>query len=413
MSVVRMVKCQKPLKLGTYELVFIFFCLWYYIIPSANSKIGFITMLGISLIYILYAVQHIPVKYVKEIGNIVIASLMIASCYYFFTVTSTISTSASFYNLKRYLSKFSQVVFAFFPYILLLRIVYCGNLKQKKAICITILLMIGYTISTTWKELLINANATRSWADFALMTEENVGTYSFVYAVSALVPTLMIVVHYAKKTITKAGAVAAITVIFSFLLIAQYTLSILIAAVSIGVYLFFSSRSILLKVALVLALPFVFLILPSLFFYAAAKVDSTQVAARLTEMALALSGGGLGYNTNGRLTLYWKCIAAFLNSPIYGNRLLDFDGHATLLTVLSDVGLLGAIPYYYLFFSCRSNVEGLIGDRTAYTKFSPVFISLMLMGFTNPIHSALPLYIVVWLLAPLLIHMLQETEEKI
>ena len=134
------------------------------------------------------------------------------------------------------------------------------------------------------------------------------------------------------------------------------------------------------------------------------------MSIRLYEIYYFLVGGdATGYNMDGRITLYTESIKAFLKSPFWGNRHLDFDGHATFLTVLSDLGLLGGIPFYYLYFSSRKRVRIIINDKGNY--YGPVFLMLLLMGFTNPIHTALPLMYVVWFLVPLSIETFMEYEE--
>ena len=135
------------------------------------------------------------------------------------------------------------------------------------------------------------------------------------------------------------------------------------------------------------------------------------MSIRLYEIYYFLIGGDTtGYNMQGRMTLYIDTVKAFLTSPILGNRSLDFDGHATFLTVLSDLGVLGGVPFYYLYFSSRKKVKKIINDRSE--SFKVIFVMLFLMGLTNPIHTALPLMYVVWFLAPLTIYMYREYEEE-
>jgi O-antigen ligase len=120
------------------------------------------------------------------------------------------------------------------------------------------------------------------------------------------------------------------------------------------------------------------------------------------------SGDTSGYNLNGRFTLYGKSIEAFLNSPIIGNRHLDFDGHATCLTVLADTGIIGGIPFYYLLISMNKRMKALLSENAK--NFLPAYFCLLCMGFSNPIHNSLPLAFAVWFIVPLIIDTLIKHE---
>ena len=404
MALIQIIQRRTIPKISNIEIGLMIFFLWYYIIPSATS-LNFMMVLGVALLYLFYGIQQVPVRYAKEVGKVLLCALIIAACYWLFTDTATIHKSVSMYQLKRYLSKFQQVAFGFFPIFLFARLMCAGTRQQKQMIAVTIAALLVYTLTQTWQELVTNQMAARSWANFAAMNEKNVGTYSFVYAISALIPVLMIMIFNTKDLGVKTLLSVAMTAIFTFLLYAQYTLSVLLAIVSIAVFIWMNSENTVLKTIFVLLIPFAFVALPPGLRLIANKVDSIQISIRLNELATALSGGDLGYNLGGRLELYSRAIQAFFRSPILGNRKLDFDGHATLFTILADVGLLGGIPYYYLYFSCKQRINTLLGDLKQCRQFAPVFIMFILLGATNPIHSAMPLYTVIWLLAPLVINL--------
>ncbi|MBR6572824.1 MAG: hypothetical protein IKK77_03820 [Clostridia bacterium] len=408
MSFIRVVDAKNTKELPFIEMLFIMFSLFYYILPSFD-KINFVLIFCVYLIYLVYVIQRMPIKYAKYAFTILVLSLIISACYFIFTSTSTIDASVSFYHLKRILSKFSQVFFNFFPLVLFVRIVYRGSYKQKRFICCAIAILLLFVVIQTRQELKLYADATRDWA-YTEKENENAGGYAFVYAISAIVPTLLIGFHYAKDK-WKILTAIIIFLTFGFLLSAQYTLAIMLAIISLLTHVFVSSTNNKIKIIVAVCLPLVYILLPFVLYAIANKVESYSVSLRVTEVADFLSFGERGYNLGSRMELYNKTIIAFFKSPIYGNRYLGFDGHATLLTILSDVGLLGGIPYYYLFFSARNRIKEVLG-KTDYKVYFPVFLSFILMGLTNPIHSARPLYIVVWLLAPLLVVLFKEKEEK-
>ncbi len=399
-------------RVSLLEMLFIVFMLWYYIIPSASTMVNFMYVLAIVFVYLFFVIQDIPLRMTKDILKVTLLALFIAACYWIFTNTSTIHTNVSNYQLKRFLSKFQQIAFGFFPILLFARLKLGGTIRQKSTILVIIFAMFAFVGVQTWSELRLNEDATRSWANFAEMSEANVGTYAFIYAVSALIPAILICIEYVQSLPLKLVLAAVIVVLFMFLLEAQYTLSLLLGAISIVVYIVICSRNTLLKILMVASIPFVFVVLPPILGSIASNVESQQVSSRLQEIANALAGNGLGYNLDGRLTLYKKTIGAFIRSPIWGNRSLGFDGHATLLTVWADVGILGGMPYFYLYFSSKERVSKLIGNQGYAKRFLPVFISFILLGFMNPIHSTMPLYIVVWLLTPLLVDVLGEQHNR-
>ena len=141
--------------------------------------------------------------------------------------------------------------------------------------------------------------------------------------------------------------------------------------------------------------------LPYIIEFFAVSVTTGGMRTRLLEVAGYFSGESMGYNLNGRITLYKDTIKAFFDSPIIGNSSLKFDGHATFLTILSDVGLLGAIPFYWMYFSSRKHVNFILENKTQERCFLLTFLAVILTGFVNPIHAALPLPMVAWFFVPL------------
>ena len=108
--------------------------------------------------------------------------------------------------------------------------------------------------------------------------------------------------------------------------------------------------------------------------------------------------------------MYWQTIVAFVKSPIWGNRSLSIDGHATFLTVFADIGILGGGLFVYLYHITKKKM--FLGEKREIRKvYATVFICLILMGLTNPIHSALPLAFTMWFFVPMLIERKIEKEK--
>ena len=132
--------------------------------------------------------------------------------------------------------------------------------------------------------------------------------------------------------------------------------------------------------------------------------DMEILNVRLEEMYNALSGKGsnlAGSDLYARLDLYWKSIRAFFHSPILGNRTLGFDPHSTFLSILADLGIMGGIIIYNLFSNSFKFMKSSL--NTVYRFYTPLLCQILLMGFTNPIHSSPSIYIMLWFICPLLI----------
>ena len=260
--------------------------------------------------------------------------------------------------------------------------------------------LVAYILVTTTVELINNPDATRAWEGFDETAQENVGNYYFVYAIPLIMTVCTTLLYRYKQWSLRLLLIALLIGQLFFLLYAQYTLSVIAAIIGVFTAMFANIRHTYSKAIVVVAGIFSVALLPSILQFAMEHVPSEQMATRLEELyAFFSSGDSSGYNLNGRLSLYGKTLEAFLNSPIWGNRYLPFDGHGTFLTVLGDLGLLGAVPLYYMYFRARTRVSFWIGEGGK--QFWPVFLVLFLTGLFNPIHAALPIMLTAWFIVPL------------
>lgn len=381
-------------------LAILFFTL-YYLMPAFSNRISFIMALILQGGYACYAMLWNQ-RERREIAKYGILILFVAGCYFFLTTTSTIDPNVSNYQLKRFLAKLNQLVKGFFPVVLLLRVEKKFSNADKKKILFIVLLVFAYVILSTRQGLLVDARAARTWSGFSNQTIGNIGTYSFIYAVSAFLPILFHLL-LSSKGFGKLICSVVIVALYLFLFMAQYTLAILIPSICICIILLQRaghSRAGIMAFGIIA--PVVMLLLPNLLMFVSDNIKSSDISIRLREVSMMLQGGSeLGYNAGGRLSLYGRTIEAFLHSPVIGNRSLGFDGHATLLTVLADIGLLGSVPYYYLYFSMRKRVTQILhGYENIYFT---TWFALIMMGYVNPIHAAEPLSFMVWFIVPLMI----------
>ena len=395
----------KTEKMPVWEVGLIAFFLYYYLLPSAANSLSFIIMLGLGFVYMLYVLMRPTMRehIMFTIFRIFACIVFVTCCYFVLTQTKTIDTSVGDYELKRFLSKFQQLFFTFLPLLFLYRVIKFSSQQQQNFLLIFSVAIIGYVMIQTFEELAANDTATRVWTDFSAMENKNIGTYNFVYAVSVCVPTLFALLLNVKKGVHKFVLAIGFIVGFVFLIVAKYTLSLLITVLLCYVAILVSAKKRLTKVITLIITPAFLLFLPYIIEIFALRVATGSMQIRLLEVAGYFSGESMGYNLNGRLTLYKDTLDVFLSSPLIGDSSMKFDGHATFLTVLSDNGLLGAIPFYWLYFSSKKRVNAILQDPVMEKCFFLAFLSVILTGFVNPIHAALPLPMAAWFVVPLLV----------
>ncbi|MBE6802793.1 MAG: O-antigen ligase family protein [Ruminococcaceae bacterium] len=388
----------------------IFFSL-YYILPSFSGSFNRTLVLFLGIGYFLYVLlkdRKIGVSFI----SIFTAVTVIAFAFLLLTETKTVAESASNRLLKVFMSKFSQYFFMYLPGLFLIRVLKNANKEQKNALLMLLLVLYIIVLYNTFIVVLENPDAVRSWENFSEMEAENIGNYYFVYSVPIIITGLSVCMARLKG-FKKFFCLGFIFVLFVFLLLASYTLAVLIAVLGLILQVFLSLKSPVTKILFIIAAVIALFFVPDLLLFISENAPSGNMAIRFKELySFFTSGDSSGYNLNGRLTLYRMSIEAFLNSPIIGNRNLDFDGHATFLTVLADTGIIGGIPFYYLLFSMNKRMKAFLNENAR--NFIPAFFSLLLMGFTNPIHNSLPLAFAVWFIVPLIINALINKEgEKV
>jgi len=400
---------EKTKKLSNIEMLFLIMVMAYYLLPVISVRIPLVIALAIALIYVAYL--YVQYQKASRYYLLVVGSALIISIFYLFlTNTATITQDVSNYELKRLFSKFNQVFMAFFPVMLFLRMQTKATTKQKRIICWTAIVLFAYVLINTLLELLVNADATRNWSDFSEQSENNVGTYAFVYVVPIILSCIPYLFVRFKRPLFRFLIVASAMLLFLFLFLAQYTLALLIGIIGLFIQINIVIKDKKLKTVLWLCLLLIVFSLPVTLELLANVVPSGQMAIRLKELASFFGNGdSSGYNLNGRLSLYMQSIKAFFNSPILGNRKLDFDGHATFLTVPADIGIFGAFFFFALYHLAKKQIKQHCEN---YKYFLPAFICLVLMGLTNPIHSAFPLMFAVWFIIPLIIICAKKEDEN-
>ena len=403
---------QKNVKQMSYiELAVLLLFAAYFILPAGSSAVNTLTALGIGIAYLLFLLLAEPAMRRLTV-TVFAAVVLVALLYTLLTDTQTIASTVENYKLKQFISKLHQYFMMYFPFLLAVRVWRRASKRQKMILLVFSLALIAYVVVITLRILALDPNATRDWTGKSEYGDKNLGKYYFIYAIPVLIATLT--VFFARlRTWRKAVCLVAIVFLFWFLLNAQYTLAVLITLIGVAYQAVKSARSGVTKFLLIVSLLILCMFIPSILGLLIRISPSQQIALRLREVRVFLVGGGAGgYNLSGRLTLYGQTIKAFFESPLWGNRSLPFDGHATFLTVLSDTGLLGGVPFYFLVFSARRHLIRMLGS--VGELFKPIVLMFVLMGLTNPIHGSLTLSYAIWLLAPLmLMTMLEKGNKKV
>lgn len=396
-------------KASWIELAVILFFSVYYILPSMRVSVNFMLPLMLAILYIGYLWLKDTTLSRAFIG-VFISVVLVAAAYTLLTDTKTISDEGSSAGVKQFVSKFNQYLLMYLPALFFVRINKTANENQKKTLLAIMSALITYVIFETLRELEIDSNAIRRWEQFTDLEDGNIGNYYFVYAIPIII-TIFSVCMQNVKFKGKVLCLAVIVFLFYFLVKAQYTLALLIAMLGVMLQIFLSIKNVAAKILFFVVSAVGLFFVPTFFLFIAENISSEQIAVRFRELYEFFgSGNADGYNLNGRLTLYRKTIIAFFKSPLWGTRSLDFDGHATYLTVLSDTGLIGAVPFYYMLFSVRKKIKNHLASSSG--MFAVVFFCYLCMGFTNPIHSSMPLSWVVWFTAPLAIDTFFNKEEE-
>lgn len=396
-------------KASKFEMGIIILFSMVFILPSLSISLNFMLLLGAILLYLAYIFMK-DTKNISVFSGMLVAVFLVALFYTLLTDTKTISANVGGAEIKQLASKFSQYLMMYLPLIFYYRIHNTANDKQKKILLVVVSALVIYVVFQTLQELAINPNAIRQWEEFSELEDDNIGNYYFVYSIPIIIATIAICIGNTSN-FNKLIGVVSIVFLFYFLVKAQYTLALLISIVGVLVCMFMSIKNIAFKAVFLVFAVILSMFIPQILLFLSNNIESEQMAIRLRELYAFFSAGDTtGYNLNGRLTLYGKTIQAFFKSPIWGHRRLNFDGHATYLTILSDTGLLGAIPFYYLIVNSRKKVQLNLGEFAR--KFTPIFICMLCMGFTNPVHNSKPLSIAVWFIAPLAIDVFFNKEEE-
>ena len=387
--------------MGLFEFLLIAFFTAYCILPSFGQMFPFTYILMAALGYCL-CIALFESKASPKVSRFLVMICILALVYTITCEPRTISHSVSNRKMKFFISMINQYLMLFFPLLMFYRLKEYAGRKNKKLLLFFTYALMAYVFINTLREMIANPGITRLWEEFAKISESNIGSYSYVYSIPFMAVIFGMFLLKAKSVIVKAIYFAGIVVCIYFLLLAQYTLALLITVIGLVVLFVQVYDSVSIKALIVCLVVAFFVLAPYVFSWLADRVPSEQMSIRLREISDFFSSGDVSSeNLGGRMTLYIKGIEYFFRSPLYGHRILQFDPHATILNILSDTGILGFVPFMYVITGCNKVARSLLGESARL--FTPMFFMLIAMGLTNPIHSATQISFAVWFIAPLTI----------
>lgn len=356
----------------------------------------------IALIYLGYCYLREPSK-----GKIIIRFLLtcaIAALLYQ-VMTIPVTISGSNVEFKYFYSNFSQFLLAFFPLALLYRTNKLATQTQINIIICVIILTAILLVQTALKIAEINPDILHTMNQDVL-DEANVTLqgFDFVYAFTFLIITCFILIKNQSRTIIKYISVGGLIYFIYFLFKAQFALAFVTTFISCLYLYYTTSKKLNNKILTIIGLCIVVYLLPNfLEWLIDVTWDSQVLNVRLREIYDSLTGNhSENSDMQARFDLYWKCILAFINSPIWGNKFLPFNGHSTFLLAFAYLGIFGGSFVCYIFYKASKFVQGILGIQK-YKYFKPLMCQIILMGLTNPILSVPSNFIMLFFVCPLLI----------
>lgn len=324
-------------------------------------------------------------------------------------------------NFIAFISMFVQLLMNVFPLYLVYNILKTKNRKFIAWILATAGIVLAYVLILTFSELQKDDQFMRemgiNYTNYQEYNTTNAGGYQFAYAMAVMVGLLisLFLLDYKKyNKLKKSGWLLALIATFLLVLNSSYTLALMICIISIFIAITLKMKKTTTRfIFWALGIIAFFLIL-YMSDWIIALMPTGEMKLRFSEVFTFLkSGDASGYNLNGRLTLYWKSIKSFFKSPFIGNVTLDFDPHSSILRFFARDGILGGMGYILLYYFGYHIITKYFITERQKKLFVPVFISIILMGLVNPIHSVGAVHYVAFFIAPLALNLIDNNEEKV
>lgn len=399
----KLVRVNRPFGIGFsfLELLFVLCATVFYINFEIQAQFLLISPF-IFITYIGYC-MHVEPRLRRFIFKMIFLIILLVFLFVMLTDSTSIGDVSNRF-LKIIYAKLSQWILVFFPLLLFYRTYTHASRKQILLILFVGLLNAIMLVQTSLKIIEINPTILHSMnADRLEEAGVNLQGFSFVYAFTFLALTCYICFKYSRNRLVKYLSLFLLLYSVYFMFSTQFALSLVTTFVSF-IYLNMSLSRGKVKSIRIISIFILLSLLPFILKFLISISDMELLNVRLQEIYDTLTfnkGNSDESDLHSRLDLYWKSIVAFLSSPILGNRSLDFDPHSTFFSILADLGILGGILIYKLFTKSFNFMKLNLGKMFVFYK--PLICQILLMGFTNPIHSSPSNYIMLWFICPLLI----------
>lgn len=224
----------------------------------------------------------------------------------------------------------------------------------------TIILCIMITCITTTLGLEEHPNISRWMATVQDSTDprlveycwKNIGGYEFIYTMVLIYPLLVLAFKRGKISLFKAVLIASL--VFSCLILAEYTIALILFFATTTLFFMkkdLKIRDVVIFLTVIIIFMFVFSgAISSALRSIANSVDSKNISSRLNDLA----GGtvGLQKSEDKRLDLYMTSLNTFFKHP-FGSFISggwrSTGGHSFILDFLGQYGIFGLLTLIYIY----------------------------------------------------------------
>lgn len=391
--------------LSIFEFAFIAYSVLYLLVPGVERSFNYTYFALIEAIYI-FIIINIEKK--RKIRKIIAwfwgVSLFIGIAYAI--LQDPVSISGDKRELKMFFSTYYSYSNFFFPILFLYR-----TLKYATRFQVRWILMVAFVGVLFWSYDILNILETNPLAGRSFghgqseIYDDNwIAPFYFVYAMTVMTLLSMFFAKYSKVDHNLGFYAILFTIYWWFFLIkVQFTLSVITTFLSFLYMLYANARTKAEKHFMMLGGFVTIMCVPTILIVLMDFLPDSLMS-RMSEIVSLSEGKEMNTENSDmmvRFDLYLKSLIAFFHSPIWGNRVLDFDGHASGLFILAQVGIIGSYPIYKGWFRAYKTVTKLMEELGPLYK--PFYLLFLINIFTNPIHASIPTGVSLNCFAPLAI----------
>ena len=243
----------------------------------------------------------------------------------------------------------------------------------------------------------------------------NVGGFSYCYLLMFIIPTALYVVLKVKgivfKIIAGVTLIAGVTIVLS----AQYATLILLTVVITMLMLFKITKNKLVKTIFVIVIIVSIFGLSDILTYISSLTGSKLIDNKFNNILGFLTGDIQAQDVTSRVSLIIDSLVVFIKSPIWGNEYISggtgFDNHSTFFGMLTTTGILGCAAYYFMHFLNRKMILEFLNEKSKVV-WDCMFFGFILLGIVNPINYLYELFVLLYLIIPLILKLFEDRENK-